>query len=341
MSIPTLALVGGFLGAGKTTLLLRAARELQAQGLRPALILNDQAAGLVDTGFAAASGIPAEEVPGGCFCCRFTDLLLAAQRLAPHSPDIILAEPVGSCIDLSATILQPLKQDFPHLFRLAPFTVLIDGALTDLSPDAAYLHRNQIAEADLLCRSKSDLGPASIPWPIDFHLSARSGEGVLAWLHALLDPTSPAGTRLLPEVDYTRYAEAEAALGWLNYSVDLQMRPALNPPMLVGPFLEDLDAALTRAGARIAHLKILDRAPTGFLKASLCRNNQEPQTDGDLTASAAAHHSLTLNLRAEADPALLRTLVVEAAARLPGRRSNETLQAFRPAPPTPERILRG
>lgn len=340
MSIPTLALVGGFLGAGKTTVLLRAARELQALGLRPALILNDQAAGLVDTGFAAASGIPAEEVAGGCFCCRFTDLLLAAGRLAAHSPGVILAEPVGSCIDLSATILQPLKRDFQHLFRLAPFTVLVDGAQGEFSPDAAYLYRNQVAEADLLCRSKSDAGPSSLPWPIDFHLSARTGEGVLPWLRALLDPAGAAGTRLLPEVDYTRYAQAEAALGWLNYHATLHLKPALNPPMVVGPFLDQLDAALTRAGARIAHLKVLDRAATGFIKASLCRNGQEPQIDGDLAASAAARHEFTLTLRAEADPALLRAIVEAAVARLPGRRVEEFLQAFRPAPPQPERMIR-
>lgn len=340
MAIPTIVLVGGFLGAGKTTLLVRAARELQAQRLRPALILNDQAAGLVDTGFALAGGLPAEEVAGGCFCCRFSDLLLAAGRLAAHSPDVILAEPVGSCIDLSATILQPLKRDFGRHFRLAPFTVLVEGAARGLSPDAEYLFRNQLAEADLLCRSKCDEGPSDLPWPIDFHLSARTGEGVLPWLRAVLDPSSPAGTRLLTEVDYTRYAEAEAALGWLNYRVSLRLKHPLNPPMVAGPMLDELDAELTRAGARIAHLKVLCRAATGYIKASLCRNGQEPIVDGDLTASAAAAHELTLNLRAEADPALLRAIVEAAAARLPGRREGETLEAFRPSPPKPERMLR-
>ena len=340
MAIPTLVLVGGFLGAGKTTLLVRAARELQSLGLRPALILNDQAAGLVDTGFAQAGGLLAEEVAGGCFCCRFSELINAAGRLAAHAPGVILAEPVGSCIDLSATILQPLKQDFGHRFRLAPFTVLVDGALPDLSPGAAYLFRNQVAEADILCRGKSDEGPSRLPWPIDFHLSARTGEGVWPWLRAVLDPAGQAGTRLLPAVDSGRYAEAEAALGWLNYHASLHLNPALNPPMVVGPLLEELDAELTRAGARIAHLKVLDRAATGFIKASLCRNGEDPRIDGDLTASAATAHELTLNLRAEADPVLLRSIVAGAVARLPGRRGNETLEAFRPSPPSPERILR-
>lgn len=340
MAIPTLALVGGFLGAGKTTLLLRAARELQTQGVRPALILNDQAAGLVDTGFAEAGGFPAEEVAGGCFCCRFSDLIHAAGRLAAYSPDVILAEPVGSCIDLSATILQPLKRDFGSRFRLAPFTVLVDSAARDLSPDAEYLFRNQLAEADLLCRSKCDQGPADLPWPIDFHLSAKTGEGVWPWLRAVLDPAGRAGTRLLPEVDYGRYAEAEAALGWLNYRTVLRLKRALNPPMVAGPLLDGIDEELTRAGARIAHLKVLCRASTGFIKASLCRNGEEPRVDGDLTASAATVHELTLNLRAEASPELLRAVVEAAVSRLPGRRDGETLEAFRPSAPKPERMLR-
>jgi G3E family GTPase len=67
-------MVGGFLGAGKTTALLRLAQHLTAQGRRVALITNDQSYGLVDTVRVRAHGFPAEEVTGGCFCCRFDSL---------------------------------------------------------------------------------------------------------------------------------------------------------------------------------------------------------------------------------------------------------------------------
>ena len=40
--------------------------------------------------------------------------------------DVLLAEPVGSCTDLSATILQPLKDKFTRQFVLAPLSVLVD-----------------------------------------------------------------------------------------------------------------------------------------------------------------------------------------------------------------------
>jgi G3E family GTPase len=77
---PWIVLVGGFLGAGKTTLLLAAARELERRGLRSALILNDQGEALVDAEFSDLHGFQSGEVTGGCFCCRFSDLLQVIGR---------------------------------------------------------------------------------------------------------------------------------------------------------------------------------------------------------------------------------------------------------------------
>src|SRR5215472_5506559 len=99
MTNPVLVLVGGFLGAGKTTLLLEAAARLRAYGRRVAMITNDQGGELVDTRLAEAMGTAVQEVVGGCFCCRFSDLVTAVEALSVHDPEFILAEPVGSCID--------------------------------------------------------------------------------------------------------------------------------------------------------------------------------------------------------------------------------------------------
>ena len=119
-------MIGGFLGAGKTTAILRLAAHLKAQGLRVGLITNDQARGLVDTARAKADHWPVEEIAGGCFCCRFDSLVEASRRLAEAArPDVFIAEPVGSCTDLSATILQPVKDKYPEI-DLAPLTVLAD-----------------------------------------------------------------------------------------------------------------------------------------------------------------------------------------------------------------------
>ena len=75
-------LVGGFLGAGKTTLVAQAAERLARQGKRVGLVANDQAADLVDTELFKETGAQVEEVAGGCFCCRFPDMIAALDRLA-------------------------------------------------------------------------------------------------------------------------------------------------------------------------------------------------------------------------------------------------------------------
>jgi hypothetical protein len=340
---PIIVLVGGYLGSGKTTLLLQAAARLSDSGVRVALITNDQGGALVDTRLATAAGNVTEEISGGCFCCRFSEFVNAADRLSAFDPEVILAEPVGSCIDISATVLQPIKRHYSDRYRLAPFTVLVDPQrarellAADANPYLAYLFTNQIGEADLVCYSKADLYAdfPVLPGGFALRLSAKTGQGVPEWLAEVLAGSKVAGSRLL-EVDYQKYAEAEAALGWLNWQANLQLSDPLSPLTIIGPFLDDLDERLARAGVDIAHLKVLDQASTGYIKASLCRSGDEPTVDGHLTASPALRHELLLNLRAPAAPELLREIVRQAAESLPGDVMVLHSETFRPSPPKPE-----
>jgi hypothetical protein len=350
---PTLVLVGGFLGAGKTTLLLRAARLLHDRGLRAAIITNDQGGALVDTRMATAAGFDAGEIAGACFCCRFGDFIAAAHSLLAVRPDVIFAEPVGSCMDLSATVLQPLKQLYSAQFRLAPFSVLVDPQRAaefqrpDADPHLAYLFQNQIAEADLVIYTKSDLQtqpPATSHQPPatprgERHLSAATGEGVAPWLDEVLGGRLRPGSQIL-DIDYARYAAAEASLGWLNWEGELRLETALTPASVVGPLLERLDTELTHAGAPITHLKIFDRAPSGYIRAGICRNGDEPSVVGDLLASPARRHELVINLRARALPAVLEAAVARATAELPAHLRVIRKQCFQPSPPVPEHRFR-
>jgi G3E family GTPase len=144
--------------------LLAAARELERRGLRSALILNDQGESLVDTELASLHGVQSGEVTGGCFCCRFSDLVQVIERLRKHSPDVIFAEPVGSCTDISATTLHPLLE-LSDTCRVAPFTVLVDPARAsalhraDADPNLRFIFEKQLQEADLTCFTKSDIYP--------------------------------------------------------------------------------------------------------------------------------------------------------------------------------------
>src|SRR5437867_12509575 len=104
-------MIGGFLGAGKTTAVARLARQLAGQGRRVGLITNDQGRNLVDTALLRSQGFATEEIAGGCFCCRFNSLVEASKVLTvTAAPEIFIAEPVGSCTDLVATVTYPLRR---------------------------------------------------------------------------------------------------------------------------------------------------------------------------------------------------------------------------------------
>src|SRR6516164_2385614 len=160
-------MVGGFLGAGKTTTLARLARFYQQRGQRVGLVTNDQAEDLVDTSSLRSQGFPVEEIAGACFCCRFNDLVDTVGKLeSAQRANIILAEPVGSCTDLVATVIQPLKDLYGQRFEVAPYTVLFKPSHglrilrnetgAGFSPKAAYIFRKQLEEADAILLNRID-----------------------------------------------------------------------------------------------------------------------------------------------------------------------------------------
>jgi hypothetical protein len=87
----------------------------------------------------------------------------------------------------------------------------------------------------------------------------------------------------------------------------------------------------------IAHLKVFVEAAGGWLKASVCRNGEEPAVEGKLDAPPSLSHRLVLNLRAQGAPEALSASVAESARSLPGRVRVKHHESFRPAPPKPER----
>lgn len=334
--------LGGFLGAGKTTLIVSASRVLRSLGKRPAAILNDQGSDLVDTSVVCANGIAADQVAGGCFCCRFSDLIDAAERLARYEPDVIFAEAVGSCTDISATTLQPLKAEFGELFRVAPYTVLVDPRRAeDLfagDSDLGFLFRKQIEEADLICLNKADLYTefhADFAGPPTRYISAATGRGVAEWLDEVMSGGIIGGSRIL-DIDYERYARAEAALAWLNCAAVIYPETPASPGMVVGPLLDRLHDDLVRAGFEIAHLKLADHSGAGTLTASIVRNGDEPAVRGALDASPAVRHDLLLNIRAAGDPEPLRGIVEQALASVRGKVDVQSIACFSPAPPKPQ-----
>lgn len=351
-------IVGGFLGAGKTTALIQVARRLGAAGARVGLITNDQAAGLVDTGLVQLQGMDVEEIAGGCFCCRFHDLVTAADRILQHEPDVLLGEPVGSCTDLSATVIQPLKDLYGDWFRLAPFSVLVDPARvralllhtteTSLPEDVAYLFQKQLEEADVILLNKIDLLPPDevdtltaelqrrFPETPVFPVSFKDGTGIDPWLEEMRKDRPP-GQRLL-EIDYERYAHAEAVLGWLNATIVLQGEHPLLPHEVACSVLTEIQQALGERGAEIAHVKLLVSTAEGAVVGNLVALDSEPAVEGD-DVGGCEQVILTLNVRVHLAPdeleQVIRACLDRIASSLDAQAGVRSLECFSPAPPKP------
>jgi len=356
-------MLGGFLGAGKTTAVAALGRYLEKQGLRVGLITNDQSTGLVDSAMLRANGFSVEEIAGGCFCCRFDSLSEAADRLTRASrPDVFIAEPVGSCTDLVATVSYPLRRIYGHRFSIAPLSVLVDPARAErilgltkgrsFSEKVVYIYEKQLEEADFIIINKSDelseergrrlrealgtrFGRARI-----FTCSARRGDGLEPWFHGVLEGSCSQGATM--ELDYDRYAAGEALLGWLNCTVRLRAEPPVDGNRLLQNLAGHIGDRLDHDGLEIAHLKMtLDSPDSGGCLAvvSLVGGGREPDLRESLL-DMVERGTVILNLRAEADPEFLKSLTEEALAAAAASAGGlnleiEHLEQFRPARPVP------
>lgn len=331
-------LIGGFLGAGKTTVIGHFSRWLEAKGQRVGLVTNDQGTGLMDTATArqalADRNQPkevnrVEEITGGCFCCRLDELVGAIGRLDSSArPDVIVAEPVGSCTDLLATVLLPLEHIYHLPFTLAPLSVVLDArrALAalggrrnprDFHRDVGYVFRKQMEEAEWLVVNKIDLleeGDAAdlqarlnenYPAKRLFFVSAKTGAGLNEWFDALVNSQSAPGE--IMEVDYERYAEGEAMLGWVNSEARCRIRANSK---------EDFDWGnwLAGVGKRIANGLEAKCHEVGHFKMSVETGDRRWRLHQVMSGEVPTLHEDETNPDSDADGRLLVNLRAEGRA---------------------------
>ncbi len=356
---PLLCVVGGFLGAGKTTALLHLAELLRAEGRRIGLVMNDQADDLVDTGNVSHAGFAVQQVAGACFCCKFDDLARAVETLrTAERPDVLLAEPVGSCTDLAATVLAPFRRFHGAEYAVAPYSVLLDPlrarqllierGFGGFSPKVAYIFQKQLEEASVVCVSKCDLldererdelleaVAREFPRARVLALSARTGEGFAAW-RAILESERPASDHIV-EVDYDVYAAGEAELGWLNLALELRSAQPFDADALVRDLVGRLARAVDEDDGEIAHIKALlesdgeaavSNVVHGAGAVSVSRSMGKPVRSGRLLVNARVH----------LDPARLHaatTRALDEALHAQGVAAEVTREAhFRPGRPVP------
>lgn len=350
-----LILVGGFLGAGKTTLIWNVALQLMDQGKRVGLITNDQAPQLVDSLLLKSSNLPVQEVAGSCFCCNFNGFVDAIKNLRSDiEADVILAEPVGSCADLSATIVNPLKKFYNTELLVSPLTVLADpirlksilyGGCGGLHEDAAYIYRKQMEESDVILITKTDLLEKSDvgslekevkrAFPASKVMSASSlnGDGINEWIEDVSSRID-AGTKLL-DIDYDKYAHGEAVLGWLNGTV-LLSGPSTDWDNFFKSLLDNLSEKLVAESLPIGHVKLI--AENG--KQSICANITGDVSTLQFRGSAGIGERLKLiiNARVETLPEHLDEIVRKTLIESIGDRYDNEVTAWKylqPGRPNP------
>ena len=359
-------MIGGFLGAGKTTTIGGLAALYQKQGLKVGIVTNDQASDLVDTHTLRNQGFDVGEVAGACFCCHFNELTATTAKLSEeHYPDVIIAEPVGSCTDLVATVIQPLKHLHQDQFEVAPYGVILKPshgrrilkgeANAGFSPKAAYIFEKQLEEADFLILNRIDelsapqieeletlLAQKHPNIPV-VKISAKTGEGMEQLLE-LIDLRGEFGNRIL-ELDYDVYAEGEAELGWLNCSLAINSDKAFDLDELLLDIIERMRIRLDQTNAETAHLKTIGVGDAAHAVANLISSDTPAQV------SLASNRQLTkadviVNARVAIAPEKLTEIVHEcvrqASSKVRATVDFGETQSFRPGRPVPtHRYQRG
>jgi Ni2+-binding GTPase involved in maturation of urease and hydrogenase len=354
-------MVGGFLGAGKTTAILRLAEYFRALGQRVALITNDYGLGLADTTFLEAHGFPVQGIAGGGLGCRFDDLTEAARKLsATAQPDIVLAEPVGSCTDLAATVNAPLRRLHGDSFRIAPLSVLVDPVRAErilglapgqsLPPKVIYIYLKQLEEADLVVVNKVETLTddrlerltralkTNFPQAEILAASARHAKGIGEWADRIATAAPPAGESMF--VDYDVYADGVALLGRVNLSATLSSPAAFDGNTFAERLMARLAGEFRTGGIEVAHLKATLAPDAGNDLAVFNLTHSEGEPDASrLLRDRIDVGELIVNLRAEREPEDLRALLEGSLAAVAGRMgvSAEVVhaEAFRPGRPAP------
>lgn len=321
-----LMFIGGFLGAGKTTASAVLAKDLIRRGMRVGIITNDQSENLADTlivrQMLTKLGVPVEEVVEGCFCCRFDELIDQMEKILAHQPQVLMGEPVGSCTDFVAAVANPIKIHYRDAFTFTPFScmvepqrvqeLLLSQTESGFPEEVAYLFRKQLEEADMIVLNKTDLLNESdrqrltaelqkrFPEKTVMAVCARQGDGMTDWLESLLTGRPGANT-VLRQIDYDRYATAEAVLGWLNAAVKLSADQPFEAGAYLTSMMHGLQDILKPQRAAIGHLKFVMTRAGKSVWANLTSLYAEPTVSNE-TLGGLTQASLIINARIRTKP---------------------------------------
>ena len=206
-----------------------------------------------------------------------------------------------------------------------------------------YLRHHQVSEAEVVIVSKSDLvSPEQLdivrsaieginPSMRTVVYSSINGEGFSEVIDLVTG--RQVSDRRPTDIDYGRYAEAEAELGWYNSTISVDLAPRTDVFDLGKRFLASL-SELYPAGD-VAHAKVILTTSNTAMKMS-CVQGRLGVDMAKGSRFAEGKGRSTVNARVVSSPEDLRRNVRAALAKVfPGELAIETEECFSPSPPKP------
>lgn len=154
-------LLSGFLGSGKTSLLSHLIEQFKAEGIKPAVIMNELGKLPFDSR-AVDDGIPLKEMLEGCICCTGSEKMEAQLQtlLEGEDFDVLLIETTGAAHPVEAmdAVFSPLfasKLNMKGIITVADCKRWLDR--DKMTPQTRMLFLEQIKHAHLIVANKVDL----------------------------------------------------------------------------------------------------------------------------------------------------------------------------------------
>jgi hypothetical protein len=232
--------------------------------------------------------------------------------------------------------------------------LLLAETESNFPEEVAYLFGKQLEEADILVLNKIDLvAEAEVERLISvltekypekeiIAISATKGVGVDKWLESLLSGRPGANT-VLRQIDYDRYARAEAVLGWLNAAIRISSDRLFAADKFVMELFIMLRESFKQQKGEIGHLKSVFTSGGKSLWINLTNLSSDPMVSGN-SLSTLSKGSLILNARVQLEPEILEKIVradlATVAERFAINAEIDDLQCFSPAYPNPPHMVR-
>ena len=173
-------------------------------------------------------------------------------------------------------------------------------------------------------------------------VSAREGTGMDEWLDDLISGRPGANT-FLSQIDYDRYANAEAVLGWLNAAVKVRADQPFDADQLMTNLATRLRDRFKIEKGDIGHLKFVTTSSGQSRWINLTHLAADPVIGGE-KLDELSRGTLIINARVRLEPEDLETIVRDSldkvSKELALQCDIDDLQCFSPAYPEPPHIIR-